>query len=383
MLNSEEYDKEALDSRKHRIKRVIEMKLAWKELKYHWKKYLLVEIIVILMMFMVLFLSGLVKGLGRAVSSGVEEMDADSFILSDDAEKLLTVSNLTNDEYDQIQKEYGDDAAPLDVQRMYIQKSEEDEKLDVTYFAIDPDSFLNPDVYKGKKLDDTADNIVLDDDFQSKGIEAGDTVVDSASGKKLTVTGFVKDAMYGHVSAGYISQKTYASIMKEVNPMYQESVHAAAIQGGAKQNIDGTEMYTKAEIIESIPGYQAEQMTISMVQWLLVVITAVIIGIFFYVINLQKEKEYGVLKAIGTSMSELVRMILCQVILIALGGAVIAACLAALMSAALPAAMPFYLVGSQVVLILCAFVLISILGSLATVVRVSGIDPAQIIGGDF
>lgn len=46
------------------------MRLAWKELKYNWKRYLLIEIIVVLMMFMVLFLSGLVQGLGRAVSSG-------------------------------------------------------------------------------------------------------------------------------------------------------------------------------------------------------------------------------------------------------------------------------------------------------------------------
>ena len=38
----------------------------------------------------------------------------------------------------------------------------------------------------------------------------------------------------------------------------------------------------------------------------MVVITALVIGIFFFVINLQKEKEFGVLKAIGTSMGSLV-----------------------------------------------------------------------------
>lgn len=71
------------------------MKSAWKELKYDWKKCLLVEIIVILMMFMVLFLSGLVKG---PVSSGIENMAGDRFILSDDAEKLITVSDLHADQ---------------------------------------------------------------------------------------------------------------------------------------------------------------------------------------------------------------------------------------------------------------------------------------------
>ena len=297
------------------------MKLAWKELKYNWKKYLLVEIIVILMMFMVLFLSGLVKGLGRAVSSGVDNMQADSFILSDDAEKLLTVSNLTADEYSAVQKEYGDRATPLDIQRMYLQKKDGSDKIDVTYFAIDPEGFLNPDVYKGEQLDEEEGSVVLDDDFESKGIQLGDTVKDSASGKGLKVVGFTKDAMYGHTSIGYISTGTYASIMKKVNSMYQETVHAAAIQGEAGHSIEGTETYVKEEIVKAIPGYQAEQMTITMVEWLLVVITALIIGIFFFVINLQKEKEFGVLKAIGVSMSNLAKIILCQVLLIAASGA--------------------------------------------------------------
>ena len=61
----------------------------------------------------------------------------------------------------------------------------------------------------------------------------------------------------------------------------------------------------------------------------------------------------------------------------------IAAGLVVLMSEALPQTMPFFLVWNQVALVLCAFVLISVLGSLATVIRVSKIDPAQIIGGDF
>ena len=141
-----------------------------------------------------------------------------------------------------------------------------------------------------------------------------------------------------------------------INPMFNNTVHAYAIKGSAKKTIKGTKTYTKQEIIKSLPGYQAEQMTITMVEWLLVVITAFIIGIFFFIINLQKEKEFGVLKAIGTRMSRLVRFIL---------------------------SMPFFLVPSQVILVLASFILISILGSLATVIRVAKIDPAKIIGGDF
>lgn len=359
------------------------MKLAWKELKYNWKKFFLVEIIVILMMFMVLFLSGLVKGLGSAVSSGIDNMQVENFVLSDDAEKLLTISKLTRDEFDSVEHEYGDRATSLDVQRMYIQKNKNSEKLDITYFAIDPTSFLNPEVYKGVKLSTDDYTIVLDDDFEGRGIKVGDSVVDSNTGVKLTVVGFTNNAMYGHVSVGYISTTTYTDIMKSLNPMYEIHIHAVALQGAVDHKIDGAKIYSKEEIIESIPGYKAEQMTISMVEWLLVVITAVIIGIFFFVINLQKEKEFGVLKALGMGMRHIVRIILSQVFIIAVSGALLSVILVSLMSAVLPATMPFTLVGSQVFLVLVTFVLISILGSLATVIRVAHVDPAQIIGGDL
>lgn len=359
------------------------MRLAWKELKYNWKKYLLVEIIVILMMFMVLFLSGLVKGLGRAVSSGIENMDADTFILSEDAEKLITVSNLNDEQSNEIKETYGDKAASIDIQRMYLVKDGNDEKIDVTYFAIDPDGFLNPQVYKGNRLTTEENTVVLDDDFESKGIRLGDTVKDSSSGIKMKVIGFAKDEMYGHISVAYISRETYTSMMKEINPGYPNTVHAYAIQGKASKDIAGTVSYDKADIIQALPGYQAEQMTITMVEWLLIVITAVIISIFFYVINLQKEKEFGVLKAIGISMGTLVKYIVSQVFLIAASGALIAAVLVAGMSQALPQTMPFYLDGGQAVLVLVVFVLISIAGSLATVIKIAKIDPAEIIGGDF
>lgn len=45
--------------------------------------------------------------------------------------------------------------------------------------------------------------------------------------------------------------------------------------------IDGTEIVDKATIIENIPGYQAEQITINMILWVLVLVSAAVSGVFF------------------------------------------------------------------------------------------------------
>lgn len=70
------------------------MNLAWKELVYNKKKYLLIEVIIVLLMFMVLFLSGLANGLGRSVCAAIDNIPAGYFLVSDTAENLITVSRL-------------------------------------------------------------------------------------------------------------------------------------------------------------------------------------------------------------------------------------------------------------------------------------------------
>ena len=361
------------------------MRLAFKELLHNKKKYSLITVIVILMMFMVLFLSGLVDGLGRAVSAGIEKMPVTAFAISDDAEGLITISALEDEQYEEIQKQTDGRAATIDIMRMYLMKTDSEEKLDVVYFSIDPEGALAPEVIEGNTFaeSDAEYPLLLDDDFKAEGIEVGDTVLDSSTGMEFTVAGFVEDAMYGHVSVAYIPSDDYTELMTAVNPEYKQYYHATALlEGDEDIEVDGVIIFTKDEVINELPGYMSEQMTIKMVDWMLVVITAVILAVFFLVINLQKEKEFGVMKAIGVSMGRLTRFILAEVVLIALCGAVIAAILVIAMAAGLPGTMPFYLQARNVIVILGAFVLISMAGSLLSIIRVSKIDPAAIIGGD-
>ena len=362
------------------------MKTAWKELRYHKKRYLLIELIVILLLFMVLFLSGLVNGLGRAVSSGVENLPAEYFVLNDTSEDLITISQLSDETVDKLRTKTKDDTATLDIMRMYVTKEHEDEKLDVVYFGVEEDSFAAPTVYEGTALADSDAKrpIVLDDDFQSEGIKLGDTIMDSASELPLTVVGFSKDQMYSHVSVGFISHETYLELRAATSPMPYTGTHALLVKGTDTTDLemDGVEVVDKATIISALPGYQAEQATISMVQWMLVAITAVVITIFYYVITIQKERQFGVMKAIGISMGRISSIIFWQIFSIAMLGALIADGLVFLMAQTLPATMPFYLQWSSIALVTSVFVIVSVLGGLFSVLRVAKIDPVTVIGGE-
>lgn len=362
------------------------MKTAWKELLYSKKRYLLIELIVILLLFMVLFLSGLVNGLGRAVSSGIDNLPVDYLVLSENSEELINVSSLSPEKVDEARKKFTSETATLDIIRGYVTKDGDDEKLDVTYFGVEAEEFAAPKVYKGTSLKEDSDEheIVLDDDFEVRGIELGDTIKDAATDTSLKVVGFTKDQMYGHVSVGFVSHQTYLDMRSSNNPNFQPMTNALMVKGEENSilELDGMEVVSKKDIIKAIPGYQAEQATISMVQWLLVAITAVVITIFYYVMTIQKEKQYGVMKAIGISMGKISSIIFWQILSIAAIGALVADGLVFAMAHFLPATMPFYLKLDSMLLITAVFVLVSILGGLFSIVRVAKIDPMTVIGGE-
>ena len=361
------------------------MKLAWKELVYGRKKYILIELLIILLMFMVLFLSGLAEGLGRAVISGIDNMDADFFLLSDSAESLITISNLDTDIYERLKEQTDAELAVLDIQRLYLSKQNDDEKLNITYFAIEAGSFLEPSVSEGVQLagSDAENPILLDDDFALEGIKIGDIVVDSSTKLEFTVAGFVEDQMYGHTSIGFITIDTYTQLRSSLNPMYEKAYHTIALRGGNVENVslDGTELAAKADIIENVPSYKAEHMTITMIVWVLVVVSATIIGVFYYILTLQKRKQFGVMKAIGVGMGHLAGIVASQVCIIAICGAVIANLLTFAMAAALPETMPFYLKGITACLVTIAFIAISVISSLISILSISHVDPMRVIGG--
>lgn len=110
---------------------------------------------------MVLFLTGLVEGLGRTVISGIDNIDADYFLLSDSAEKLITVSDLSTEKYDELCSQTDAETAVLGIQRMYLSKKGSDEKLNITYFVIEPGSFLEPNLIDGTNLADSDMSIPL------------------------------------------------------------------------------------------------------------------------------------------------------------------------------------------------------------------------------
>lgn len=359
------------------------MWLALNEMKHNKKNYSLIGMTIVLMLFMVIFLSGLTNGLARAISAGIDNSNAKYFVIADDAENLIAASTLSEDEVTKIKNMTSSESESINIKRSYISNNKDTDKESIAYFAINTDGFINPDVVEGTKLDDKENTVVLNEVMKDKGINIGDKIIDNASNIELTVVGFAKDAYYSHVSVGYISFETCENIEKSINPYYERNYNAVAINGTDINNIDltGVEAVDSKTIIENLPGYSAEKITINMIIWMLVIITGAILAVFFYIITIQKRKQYGVMKAIGMKNSEIAIVIVEQIAILSFIGTACGVLLAYGLSLVLPAAMPFYFNISDAVIIAVSFILISILGSLLSVIKVAKVDPLITIGG--
>ena len=94
------------------------------------------------------------------------------------------------------------------------------------------------------------------------------------------------------------------------------------------------------KFIEDLPGYKPQNLTMNFMITFLFIISATVIGVFLYVITLQKKNLFGVLKAQGFTNGYLMKMVLSQTFILALIGTLIGLVLTILTGFVLPEAVP-------------------------------------------
>lgn len=113
----------------------------------------------------------------------------------------------------------------------------------------------------------------------------------------------------------------------------------------------------------------------------LLVITALLIGVFFYVITLQKTQELGVLKAIGTKNSYLANSLVVQAVFLSAVALLVGIGLTLAVQTVFPESMPFLLTTTMIAQYSIIFIVISVLGTLVSLYQVLKVDPLEAIGG--
>ncbi|MCD7035360.1 ABC transporter permease [Metabacillus sp. GX 13764] len=355
------------------------MFLSLRELKHAKLRYLLIGSIMILIAFLVLFVSGLAKGLSSDNASSIQLMKADYFLLQKEADHRLNRSSISHEIVHQVQHTLAEDqAAPLAIRMGAITKEKSDKKIDASFFAIDPDSMLKPNLAEGQMPAGSSDkNVAADESLKEEGFSLGDQIRDSESGKTFTITGFTKAQSFSHTPVIHLTFKEWKAINK-ADPAF--NAIALKTSAGMEKNLSGFEVVSKSEALQGIPGYKEEQGSLLMMIVFLFIIAGFVLAVFFYVVTIQKINQFGVLKAIGASSGYLAKSIIGQILLLTVLSLAAAALLAYGLAALLPGSMPFDLAPSLVILCSALFLAVSLIGSLLSLYKVVKIDAIDAIG---
>ncbi|WP_150273816.1 ABC transporter permease [Paenibacillus tepidiphilus] len=369
------------------------MFLALREMRHAKARYSLIMVIMLLVSFLVLFVTGLARGLSYANISALENMPAGYFLIQDDAGHAFRRSQLGTEEFAAAKQAAGaDNAASLGVQTSTITLDAAEAKTDITFFAVDMEGLLAPKVSEGSSFgNEDHGSAVADAKLKESGVALGSTIRDQASGMAWTVTGFVNDSSYSHVPVVYINNADWQAMKQSAqagngSPSSEAPFNVIALKTSSEQaaglasGLDSVEAITKKQAIASVPGYSAEQSSLQMMIAFLFVISAVVLAVFFYVITIQKTSQFGILKAMGTRTSYLAWSVLCQVLLLSVISVAVSLLLTFGMNMGLPDAMPFQLETPTMVWTGLLFIGVSLLGALISIVRVAKVDALTAIG---
>lgn len=349
------------------------MFLAWNEIRRKKLKFGLIIGVLTMISYLLFLLSGLANGLINMNKEGIDKWQADAIVLNKDANQTVQQSVFNKKD---IENKYKKQATLKQTGEIVSNGHQKD---NVLVFGVEKSSFLVPSLIEGHKA--TKDNEVLaDETLKNKGFKIGDTLSLSQSDEKLHIVGFTESAKYNASPVIFTNDATIAKINPRLTGDKINAVVVRDTNWKDKKLNQELEAVSINDFIENLPGYKPQNLTLNFMISFLFVISATVIGIFLYVMTLQKTSLFGILKAQGFTNGCLANVVISQTLILALFGTAFGLLLTGVTGAFLPDAVPVKFDVLTLLVFAIVLMIVSVLGSLFSILTIRKIDPLKAIG---
>lgn len=356
------------------------MFLAINEIRQAKVRYGLILGLLFLIAYLVFFLVGLANGLAGLNRSAIDNWQADQILLAKDSNQNLTLSNLELELTEQVDADKLASLAQKATVAWNKSNPKEDDKVRTTLLAIEAESFIAPKILEGRSFEKVGDLVISERLAEEEGFAIGDRVWLLRTDQPLKVVGITGEASYSVAPVIYTSLETYSSLQGEQGSQSPETINALLLKGElSSYPKDELDVLPISDFISNLPGYRAQLLTFGFMIGFLVLIAAIIIGIFMYILTMQKIHIFGVMKTQGISTAYIAKSVLAQTFLLTIGGTVLALLANWGSALLLPSKVPFQISWSFNLAVSAGLILIALMGSLFSVRVVAKIDPLQTI----
>ncbi|ULG71899.1 ABC transporter permease [Macrococcus brunensis] len=349
------------------------MFLAWKELIYSKLKFSLIIGVLVLIGYLLFLISGLSNGLMNMNREAIDTWGGDAIVMTDESNQNLAQSVIDKDEI----KDKFKEVAPI--KNTAVIASTDDRKQNALLFGIDQDTFIAPEVSDGKTFKKDFE-VVADDTLKEKGFKIGDTLDLAGTNDNLKITGFTAGAKYNAAPILYANNQTVDVL---TNNRMKDKVNAFVVKDPDFKDVDvksDLQVVDTESFIKKLPGYTEQKLTLDFMSYFLFAISAFIIGIFLYVITIQKAPIYGLLKAQGLSNGFLAKSVLYQTLILSVIAVLISLALTLATAYFMPPVVPIIFKWQLIALYAATLIITALLGGLFSIRSIQKVDPLKTIG---
>lgn len=361
------------------------MTLALEELWYRKGQFALIGLIVTLITYLVLMMNALGSGLLDQAGSAVKRLDADALVFREDTNLSIQQSELGAATVAAIEAAEGVDASAR-LGYLSVQPTGEEA---AAFLGFEPGTIAEPKLRSGRAIEPGERGVVLADKryLETRGAKVGDriTLFSRLQAIEFEIVGSVDEGSF------FFQPPLWGSIddWQQLRYGANEDVPVATlvmvqgesgIENTLPERVEGIEAATTGKTFSSIPGVGPQQTTANAIQGFALVIGALVVGIFFYVLTLQKVGQIGVLKAIGASSWFVFRQLLTQVMLISIIGLIIAVPLAVFTVGLLPGGVPLLLERDGTILTVVLLLITAVVGVAFSGRKIAQVDPLIALG---
>ncbi|OAI40656.1 hypothetical protein AYO38_05480 [bacterium SCGC AG-212-C10] len=352
-------------------------------------QFALITMVVTLIAYLVLMINGLGLGLNQLAGSALRNLDADAIAYSDSADLSVIRSELGQETVDRIQWAGGvEESATIGYVAANVRLGA-DAIESAAFIGYDPGTIAEPKVIAGRTLSPGDSRAMLADKsfLKSTGLKVGDKVTVNLrlTVEEFTIQGEIDEGAFFFQPAVYILRETWRELKYGPAQDGQPVASVVLLKGDGLTGLreDGFRAVSKDTAFANIEGVAGQQSTVSALRVFGFLIGALVIGVFFYVLTLQKIGQIGMLKALGASGFYVFRQVLAQVLAVSIAGVAIAVPLAWATGKALqqlPETVPIAFNTNLFVVTSVALVATGVIGALFSGKQVAGVDPIIALG---
>lgn len=357
------------------------MKLAFAEMRRSSGRFAAIAGAVGFIVFLALILSALGDGLYLGQTGVFRVSEADAYVFSDDSGNQIARSSLDPAVEADIARLDGVDATGTLGTSVLPSTLGDDTEIQLS--LIGATGTARPaSLTEGRWPIDGADEVVADSQLLRRGLAIGDPIRVNG-GPELTVVGVTTDAGFG-LDTAWTTVETWNAVRSSVRPELGStaSVQAIAVVGTVPADaLEGVTVATVDEAIAALPAAEQQRTTIGGIVNTTFVVAAVVIGLFFALVTLEKRNQFAVLKAIGMRNRTLLGAVFAQALVASAAGFVAGLALARLVGLAIPPEVPTLFLTETALTVGVATLVTGGVGALLSFRRITTIDPATALGG--